>query len=256
MNNKADTPFVISICSGKGGVGKSVLTANLANVLSKSLKVLIWDADLYFPNQHLLIGVEPPVRLTDVYSGKVAPSSALFSIHENLQLLADMPAAGKSEVFQASDLQEVCNSLIADTDFDIILIDTPAGGSYEVLQCAVISDLIAVVITDEPTSLLDAYGLIKIILPYIDTDSINLLVNNVIDSEDADEITKKLNLATGNFLDIELDYLGFVPYDRVVRQSILRQELFVDAYPEAEVSKAIVSIGDVILSKVPFFELI
>jgi len=106
------------------------------------------------------------------------------------------------------------------------------------------------VITDEPTSLLDAYGLIKILMPYIETEKIMFLVNNVIDIEDANDISRKLNLATENFLKIELEYLGYIPYDRTVRQSILRQELFTSLYPEAEVSKSIDSISKSIMTKI------
>lgn len=238
--NPGKKPFVLTVCSGKGGVGKSVLAANLAQKLSEqSLKVLIWDADMQFPNQHILLGVEPPVRLVDVYLGNINVKTALFGIDKNLYILADMPATGKSEKFHDPVILNTYNELLRDTDFDVLIIDTPAGNSYEILQCSNIADLVSIVITDEPTSLLDAYGLIKILLQYIELDKMTLLVNNVIDWEDADDISTKLNLATQNFLKVQFNVLGFVPYDRAVRQSILQQEPFTLSTPEAEVSKAV-----------------
>ena len=244
------TPFVLTICSGKGGVGKSVLTTNLAHALAqKNYKVLVWDADTQFPNQHLLMGVEPPVRLNDVYLGNVLPETAMFRIKDNLRLLAGLPASGGHEQYDEMILIDTFKNIISETDLDVILIDTPAGDSDEVLQCCSFSDMINVVITDEPTSLLDAYGLIKILMQFIDLDKLSLLVNNVIDWEDADEISGKLNLATKNFLDLEFNVVGFVPYDRSVRQSILYQEPFYNSFPESETTKAVNKITEKLIDR-------
>jgi flagellar biosynthesis protein FlhG len=241
---KTKIPFVVTICSGKGGVGKSVLTSNIAYSLAQlGFKVLIWDANTNFPNQHLIIGVEPPVRLSEVYLGKVSLEQAIYSINENLDLLADTPAAGNRTFSETSNLISVYENILSDTNYDFVLIDTPAGGSDEVLQCCNFADLVSIVVTDEPTSLLDAYGLIKLLLPIIDKDYINLLVNDVIDYEDADEITHKLNLATRKFLGVEFNVLGFVSYDRMVRQSILKQQLFTISEPNSEVSKSVEKIA-------------
>jgi flagellar biosynthesis protein FlhG len=237
-------PITISIASGKGGVGKSVLTSNIANALAKEHKVLVWDANLNFPNQHLLIGVEPPIRLTEVYAERVSVDQAIFRVAENFYLLADLPAAGKNENIPPGKLREVYNEILARTEMDFILIDTPAGASDEVIECCEFADLANIVITDEPTSLIDAYALIKILLGMVPPEKINLLVNNVIDMEDADEITTKLNLATEKFLGLKLHLSGFVPYDRVVRQSIIRQELFTNSDAGSEVSEAVEKIAD------------
>lgn len=232
-------PFVLTIASGKGGVGKSVLAANIANCLSDDLCVLVWDANMQFPNQHLLIGAEPPVRLNDVYCGKIDVTQAIFQIKRNFYLLADLPAAGESEKYASNGIIRVYKQLLDLTDFDVIIIDAPAGASRETLQACDISDLTAIVVTDEPTSLLDAYGLIKMLLRNQHYDNINLIVNNVIDWEDAEEISTKLNMATEKFLKYKFSALGFVPYDRVVRMSILQQELFTNSQPESEASRAV-----------------
>jgi len=238
-------PFVITVCSGKGGVGKSFLVANLAQSFARDNgAVLIWDADLNFPNQHLLFGVEPAIRLTDIYNGSMDVSAALSSIHDNLFLLADAPALGERRNFNSPVILNTYNELIEENDLDVLIIDTSSGGSFEMIQCCAISDLVLVVVTDEPTSLLDAYGLIKLLLPYTELNKISLLVNNVIDIEDANFISSRLNLATNKFLNLKLDVFGYVPYDRLVRLSIIRQELFLQKFPNSEVTKSINEITD------------
>ncbi len=247
FKTREKTPFALSICSGKGGVGKSFIVSNLAYKLSQdSDKVLIIDADSQFPNQHLILGVEPPVRLSQVYTRKVKAKEALFKVAKNLYLLADAPAQGLAEFYDESMLIDVYKHILLDADFDIVIIDSPAGATRRVIECCEIANLSAIVITDEPTSLLDAYGLIKILLNYIPVDKMRLLVNNVIDYEDADEMTSKLNSATRKFLGFNVSELGFVPYDRAVRLSIQKQELLTMHHPEHDISHSLDRIASTI----------
>lgn len=249
-------PYVITICSGKGGVGKSFYAANLAYSLSgQSLSVLIWDANMHYPNQHILFGVEPPVRLKDVYSGRIPVESAIYKIEENLFILADILATGRSEELQASEILDTFVNIILSTKFDVIIIDTPAADTEDVLQCCNVADLINIVITDEPTTLLDAYALMKILLQFTSQEKISFMVNNVIDGEDADEIASKLNLAAKKFLNIKINVLGFIPYDRAVRQSIINQELYIQYNGKSETTGAFHSIAEKIKDKIKVAEL-
>lgn len=251
FSSNVDSPTVLTICSGKGGVGKSVLAANIAYTCAKSgIKTLIWDADSQFPNQHLIFGVEPPTRVYDVYLGNVSVNSAIYPIDISLDLLADQPASGYAEQFTDNFIVETYGQLLLDTDYELIIIDAPAGANHHVIQCCNVADYVSVIITDEPTSLLDAYGLIKILLKYLHQEKILLTVNNVIDLEDAEEISRKLNLATHKFLKVEFDILGFVLYDRLVRQSIIKQELLVQIAPDSEVAKCIKNLADRISDKI------
>ncbi len=244
-------PYVITVCSGKGGVGKSVLSANIANLLAKNgKKVLIWDADMLFPNLHLIFGVEPPVRATDLYAGRVSVLQTIWGIKENLDLIADIPISNGRDIFDGSSLLPAYAELIAVSDYDYIIFDTAAGASSEVLNVSSISDMTVVTVTDEPTTLLDAYALIKILLENVKESKIQLLINNVIDFEDAEDISTKLNSATKEFLDNKFAIFGYVPYDRNIRQSILKQVLFTDLYKESEVHEAIENIAKSILSKI------
>ena len=245
-----NSPFVVTLASGKGGVGKSFIASNLANLLSRSgYSVLLWDADMHFPNQHLMLGVEPPIRLSEVYSGDIDLLKAIYPINDRLHLLADTPATGEIRDYSSEAILNVYKQLLIETKYDIIIVDTPALTNDEVLQCCNIADLILMIVNDEPTALLDTYGLIKILLPYIGKEYINLLVNNVIDLEDADEISGKLNLATAKFLNVELDFIGFLPYDREVRQSIVKQQLLTE-YESNDLVEALNKIVKNISSKI------
>lgn len=251
MQKKKHKPFVVSICSGKGGVGKSVVASNLAYCLSKEgIETLAWDADRNFPNLHLMLGVEPPVRLREVYAGKVRVDVAAFPVNDKMSLLADLPATGEAREEKPLEIADVFAQIQKRMKPEILIIDAPAGVSKDVVQCAAIADLAGVVINDEPTSLLDAYGLIKILLSYVSIEKIGLFVNNVIDMEDADEISDKLNQATEKFLGFRLNLTGFVPYSRMVRQSIMYQETLSENYPEDEASRAIASIAEKIAMKI------
>lgn len=238
------SPIVITVCSGKGGVGKSVLVANIATTLAKNAKVLIWDTNIQFPNMHLIVGVEPPVRLNEVYNGRVQASVAVFHVTENLCILSASSACTNSDMPEEAQVIRVFEELINTTDFDYIILDTAAGISEDNMQCCMISDIILLTVTDEPTAMIDAYGLVKILRNKIDTKKINLLVNNVIDEEDANEIVTKFNLVTRKFLDIEVKNLGYVPYERAIRQSIIKQEIFIDTMAESEAGRAIVEIAN------------
>lgn len=235
----------IAVVSGKGGIGKSVIAANLGYVLSnKEIQTILFDADTQFPNLHLLQGVEPPVRLSQYYAGQVDIDRVIFKIKDNLRLLADMPAAGLAEHYSRSMIINAYADLLFNHEPEIVIFDAPSGAGDEVIQVCDIADIIAVVINDEPTSLLDAYGLIKILREDGMDEKVRLIVNNVIDYEDAEDLSEKLNKATKKFLKKNYNSLGFIPYNRNVRQSIIRQELITKSSPEEDVSKAIKKIGD------------
>jgi len=237
-------PYLITICSGKGGVGKSVLTANVAYQLAntnkninenntiENNKVLVIDADLMFPNQHLIFGVDPNLRLDDWLFERATIDRVIYEINPNLAIIAG--AVGNIELDLQNNISfvDLYHSILQNTDFDFIIIDANAGISNHLLECATISDKIGIVITDEPTSIIDAYALIKVLREYADNRKMNLILSNIIDDDDADEIIQKINNATQHFLNMSIDMLGIVYYDTNIKKSIISQELLSISQPE------------------------
>ena len=239
-------PVVISVCSGKGGVGKSFITCNLAYLFSGRYKTLIWDADIDFPNQHILFGVEPPFRINDFYKKHNDLKKYFYNLRDNLYLAACMPGEGverkKKDLIIMNAFEQIQNFGY----FDYIFIDTASGINSETIQCCAISDLICLVVSDEPTSLLDGYGFIKFLNGEIDPQKIVLIINNVIDIEDAEEIRTKFNLATSKFLKISVSILGTVPYNKKIRSSILQQEPYVKVHKNDETTKNFLNLASII----------
>lgn len=248
--NQNKNTFFITVCSGKGGVGKSIVATNLAYSLSEQESdVLILDGNLNYPNQHLICGIEPHLRLFDIINSDLDYSEAIYKIQDKLYILAEKPATGVVDSYSVNNLRKLLEKIRNDKNYDFVVIDTLSGAYEELIEFCRISDLILVIINDEPTSLLDAYGLIKIFRKFINIKKIALVVNNVIDNDDANDISGKLNLATEKFLKVNVDVLGFIPYDRAVRNSILMQEPFMKGATDSEASKAIMRLTKKILKK-------
>lgn len=219
-----DTKF-ITICSGKGGVGKSFVAANLAHLLSNNKKVLLWDSNLNFPNLHLILGVDPPIRLNDYINSNVKFKDTIYNVKDNFDLIIDSPLSDRLNSEHGAKFYDIYKEIQKLGIYDYVVIDTMPGAGELVLESCILSHLSIVLITDEPTTIVDSYGLLKLILPFVESNKIGILVNNVIDEEDYKEIYNKINITTKKFLGVNFDSLGFIPYDREVRKSIQIQEL-------------------------------
>jgi flagellar biosynthesis protein FlhG len=215
----------ITICSGKGGVGKSFVAANLANLMAKDYKVLLWDSNLNFPNLHLMLGVDPIIRLNDYVNSVVKFRDTIFNVKDNFDLIIDSPLSDRDNDGHGDKFYDIYKEIISLDKYDYVIIDTMPGAGELVLGACIVSDLSIVLITDEPTTIVDSYGLLKLILPFVNKENIGILVNNVIDEEDYQEIFGKITITTEKFLQVGFKSLGYIPYDRDVRKSIQTQEL-------------------------------
>jgi flagellar biosynthesis protein FlhG len=239
-------PYLLTICSGKGGVGKSVLASNIAYQLAKNYeKVLIIDLDLMFPNLHLMFGVEPDLRIDDWFFKRETVEKVLSKISENLYLLAGS-VDNNVELQNNFSFVDLYHNILLDTDFDFIIIDTSAGMNNVLLEAASISDKIGIVITDEPTSMIDSYGMLKILQDYTDSRKMNLILNNIIDDDDATEITQKFNQITKHFLGVSIDVLGVVPYSDEIKKTIIEQKLISTVKPDSNATLSIRHIAKVL----------
>lgn len=227
---------VISVTSGKGGVGKSNVVSNLAIALShQGKKVLILDADLGLGNLDVLLGLSPPYNLNDVLNGEKSLTEIIVDGPAGIKII---PAGSGVQEFTSLGQNEKLKLLdeldMLEEKFDIMIVDTEAGISENVTYFSVAAQEIIVVVTPEPTSITDVYALIKLLATRYSEHHFKVLVNMAKDSEDALEVFRKLANVAGRFLDISLDYLGCVIKDEKVVDAVKRQKAVTELFPESE----------------------
>jgi flagellar biosynthesis protein FlhG len=242
MNMRDTKPYVITFCSGKSGVGKSIIAANTANELARNgTTTAICDLNLNSPTLHLFYGIEPLYKWQDCIDNPMLLDKIAYPLKDRLLLVAG--STSPSPALSPSDVRKSLERIISNIAAECIIFDCNSGAESEILECCRASDQVIMVLTDAPSSVIDTYGLLKIIQSYAQDCRISLLINNVIDSEDADDTSMKLNQATTHFLSAEYSTLGFIPYDRAVRSSILQQKLLRDSAPLSEATVAIEAIA-------------
>ncbi len=231
----------MAITSGKGGVGKTNVVVNLALELARlGRKVLLIDADLGLANVDVLLGLAPKHSINDVIHGDKTLNEVVVEGPLGIKILP--AASGVTELSQLDNDEKlmILQELDAfDTDADTVLIDTAAGISDMVLYFNTAAQERVVVATGEPTSLTDAYALIKVLYTQHQERRFKILVNNVADERAAKEVYRKLAMAADHFLGgLGLDYLGFIPSDPAVNKSVMQQKALVEAYPNSPAAKA------------------
>ena len=232
------SPYIITFCSGKSGVGKSIIAANIASLLSdRGVEILLCDAHHTSPAVDKLFGIDPVYYWQDIVVNRIDLQRITVQQRPHLKLVAGSPSSElqlSTEQFKSS-----LQTIISEIKAECIIFDCNSGVSSEIIECCSISTIIFVVLTDEPGAVIDAYGLIKIIRARVPLSQIYLIINNVIDLEDADDTTTKLNRATTHFLDSEYTSMGFIPYDREVRSSIIHQHVLCDYSPMSPAAQAL-----------------
>ncbi|NVM21143.1 MAG: MinD/ParA family protein [Desulfobacterales bacterium] len=242
VRKSAQSPFprVISVTSGKGGVGKTNVVGNLAIALRRlGKRVLILDGDLGLANIDIIFGLNPAYNIKHVISGQKDLSEVIVEGPEEIRVI---PAgSGLQELVHLTQGQKL-NLLnefdTLDEDFDIFLIDTGAGISSNIIYFNIAADERIVVATPEPTSITDAYALIKVMFAKYDTKTFKLLVNMVEDAEEAKSVFENLSNAIARFLKgISFEYIGFIPRDGNLEKAVKQQCAVIQRYPESASSR-------------------
>ena len=242
----SDAVRVMAVSSGKGGVGKSTVVVNLAVAFDRlGKRVLIMDADLGLANIDILLGITPKQNISHVLEGQKSLREVLVQGPGNVRI---MPASsGVQKLTQLSDEQKLLLLEILDeleSEVDVVLIDTGAGISDTVLYFNLAAQEKIIVVTPEPTSLTDAYALVKVLYTRHGERHFKVLVNSVEDEKKAKTIFAKISKVADHFLDgISMDYLGCIPHDLNVSRAIIQQRPFIDVYPSSPAAKAFLALA-------------
>ncbi len=230
---------IITISSGKGGVGKTNIAVNLAIAYAGlGKKVIVMDADLGLANVNVVLGVIPRYNLYHLIRRQKRMQEILLNTSYGIQIVAG--ASGFSKIANLSDgerkvfIDELCELSWA----DIIIIDTSAGVSDNVLSFIAAADDAVIVTTPEPTAITDAYGIVKIIATEIDNLDLGLklVVNRVKSVTEGRRVAERVINIAGQFLNFKLDYLGFIYDDILVHKAVLKQKPFLVMDPKGKAS--------------------
>lgn len=239
------TTKVISVTSGKGGVGKTTLLANMALCLAqRGKKVLILDGDLGLANVEIMFGLRPQGTLLDVISGQKELSDIVTEVSKNVFLISGGSGAveyNRLNHFERRALLEGVRTL--KTHFDFLLIDTAPGLSDNVLFLNSAAQEVALVITPEPASFADAYAMIKVLNQKFKMNHFSIICNQVVNDDEGMTLFTRFNDIVNKFLCVGLDYLGTIPMDSNLRKATLGQRLVVRHDLGAASSRAIKAIA-------------
>jgi flagellar biosynthesis protein FlhG len=252
---------VVAITSGKGGVGKTFVSANLAAALAKrGQRVLVLDADLGLANLDVVLNLYPKITLHDVFTGKAKLEEAIIRAPGGFSVL--LAGSGMVEYSRLTpevreEFVRVMNSLVP--HYDIILLDTGAGISDVVLFAVSLASEVLVVATPEPTSLTDAYATIKVLVGQQKRQSIRMVINQTARLGDGRAITVQLQQVLDRFVPggqgkpVRLIHMGDIPADTSVRQAIMRRQLLLQTMPGCPAGMAIaqlaLKIEDAVISR-------
>lgn len=234
-------PHVITIASGKGGVGKSTVALNLALRLADlGSNTILLDADENLGNIDVMAGISPRLRLGDVLRGEKDIEEVIVSPSKNFSILPGNSGDSGYPIMTMEKQTELLND-IADLEqrFDYLVIDTSAGIGQDIINFAVHSHETLIVTNPEPTALMDAYALIKMITLADALAPLKIIVNAARTPGEADETAAKLQMAVKHFLQKHVHYLGSIPYDTSVAKAVSRYRPVIKEYPVSGASLSI-----------------
>ncbi len=245
-------PRVIAVTSGKGGVGKTNIVGNLAVAMTRQgMRVVIIDADVGLANIDIVFNLRPRYTLRHVICGEKNLEEIMIQTHHGIRIIPG--GSGFANLTQLNEGQKL--TLLGEFETladqaDIILVDTGAGISSNVLYFNAASDECIVIATTEPTSITDAYAMMKVMSREYKTRYFKLIVNMTESEKDAKRVFGSLSNALDKFLqDVVLAYLGHIPFDRQLQQAVQKRSLLLDQAPDAAAARAMETIASVMLNQ-------
>ena len=238
--SKRSTPaHVFTLTSGKGGVGKTNIVANLAAALTlRKKRVMVIDGDLGLANLDLFLGVRPVYTLADFFSGRVPLNEIIVPNHNGILLL---PGASGQEMTALRHDQKA--ALLTELDalcheVDLVLVDTSSGITDAVTYFATAAQEIVVVVTPEPASMSDAYALVRVLASVHHEKRFHILANNVSGEAEARHLFNALSRTALRFLNASLDFFGWIAHDPQLIRAVARSQMVVTEASDAPSSKA------------------
>lgn len=233
---------VITVTSGKGGVGKTNLSVNLALAYAQQGKrVIVLDADLGLANVNIMLNMIPKYNLYHVIRKQKTMKEIILDTEYGIQIVAGASGFSKIANLSEEERQSFISELYSLAGADIIIIDTSAGVSSNVLSFVAAADDAIIITTPEPTAITDAYGIIKIIATEVENLNIGLklVVNRVKSVLEGKKVAERIINISGQFLNLKVEYLGCIYEDPIVPASVIRQKPFILSDPK---SKAAISV--------------
>jgi len=232
---------VIAVTGGKGGVGKSNVSVNLSIALAQlRRRVVLLDADLGLANIDVLLGIKAERTLADVLNGSCSIKDVLVPGPAGIKVV---PASSGVQQMSTLGPQEHAGLINAFSELgdqlDVLIVDTAAGISDTVVSFVRASNEVIIVVCDEPSSITDAYALIKLLNTEYDMFRFRVVANMTRTAQEGQSLFNKLNMVCERFLDVSLQYVGQVPFDESVRKSVQKQKAFIEHAPNSKAAQAI-----------------
>lgn len=231
---------VIAITSGKGGVGKTNVAVNLSvSLAQRGRSTLLLDADLGLANVDVLLGLSPAANLAQVIDGTLDLEDVLIDGPAGLKIV---PASSGVAALADLDARQYAGLVAAFAalpyDIDVMVVDTASGIGRDVSTFCQAADDVVVVVCDEPSSITDAYALVKVLSRDRGVRDFEVLCNNVRSPAHGEALFRTLLRACDRFLDVGLRYLGMVPADEALKRAVRRQQAVVECYPSSPAGRA------------------
>lgn len=257
LKEQAPSARVISVTSGKGGVGKTSISVNLAlQFKEQGKRVVVLDADFGLANVEVMLGIRPQYNLADLIYNNKSIEEIITQGPMGIGFISGGSGVQDLVNLDKSQLKKLITKLVKlDSLYDVVIIDTGAGISDSVIEFVLSSPEVLLVVTPEPTSITDAYSLLKAVNRKKEFQraqkSIKVVTNRVESKAEGQEIYDKISIVVSKFLNIELEYIGYIPQDKRISSAVIEQKPISISAPNSEPAIRIRSICNRLLN-IPF----